>query len=105
MLPAIDFYLDKPKEIVIVSPRGSEASTLKSVLRDNYLPNRVLVVTEEGPKIEAIGKLIPLVQGKTAMNGKTTAYVCEKGVCRLPTSDLEEFQTQIRGKIVPGRPN
>ena len=30
------------------------------------------------------------------MNGKTTAYICEQGVCQLPTSDLKEFKKQLK---------
>jgi len=30
-----------------------------------------------------------------AMEGKTTAYVCKRGICKLPTSDPAEFEKQI----------
>ena len=45
-------------------------------------------------------KLLPLVDGKRAIKGKPTVYVCEKRVCELPTSDPEIFARQI-GKVKP----
>ena len=39
---------------------------------------------------------IPLVEGKIAQDGKATAYVCEKRVCQLPTTDPAVFAKQIR---------
>jgi hypothetical protein len=52
--------------------------------------NRVLVVAREGEPVT------PLVEGKRALRGKATAYVCEKGVCRLPASDPDAFERQVR---------
>jgi uncharacterized protein YyaL (SSP411 family) len=41
------------------------------------------------------------VRGKIARAGKTTAYVCEKGVCRLPTDRVEIFGRQLRATAKP----
>lgn len=97
MLLAVDFYLDKPKEIVIVSPKGQldQAEVLLSVFRNQYIPNRVLAVLEEGESVANQAKLIPLVSGKKSIQGKVTAYVCEKGICDLPTNEAQVFKKQI----------
>src|SRR5262249_14017915 len=49
MLLAVDFYLDTPKEVVIVAP-GSRANAeiLLGQLRSTFLPNRILAVAGEG---------------------------------------------------------
>jgi uncharacterized protein YyaL (SSP411 family) len=39
--------------------------------------------------------MIPLLEGKRAIAGKPTAYVCEQRVCELPTSDPAVFAKQI----------
>jgi uncharacterized protein YyaL (SSP411 family) len=97
MLRALDFRLDTPKEIVIVTPsHRREAEPFLARLRKTFLPNRVLTIVTEGDDLATAAKLVPLVEGKVAGGGKTTAYVCEERLCRLPTSDPEVFAQQIR---------
>lgn len=97
MLVALDFRMDKPKEIVIVKPAAdASADHLLAKIRTSFVPNRVLtVVTEQ--EISAGERLVPLLEGKKALGGKTTAYVCKGRVCDLPTSDPEVFAQQLSG--------
>jgi uncharacterized protein YyaL (SSP411 family) len=101
MMLAFDFYIDNPKEIVIVTPEGKvdEAQSFLLEFRKLFLPNRILIVAAEGKDIESHARLIPVARGKLAINGKTTAYVCEKGTCELPAIDPKLFARQLR-KIV-----
>ena len=97
LLLAVDFRLDAPKEVIIVVPRSrADAEPFLARLRTTFLPNRVLAVTVAGPDQKDQGKLVSLLADKIAQGGKTTAYVCEGGVCRLPTTDPEVFARQIR---------
>ncbi|MBI1950869.1 MAG: thioredoxin domain-containing protein [Acidobacteria bacterium] len=109
MLLAVDFHLDTPKEIIIVTPsRPDRAGPLLAELRRAFIPNRVLVVVPEGEPLTALSRVVPLVQGKIARDGKATAYVCESRVCELPTTDPEIFAQQIRkvrSLAVPKRQN
>ncbi len=101
LLLACDFSLDTPKELVIVAPTSrKEAEPLLAKLRSTFLPNRVLVVAAQGADFAAQSPLVPLLQGKVARKGQPTAYVCERGVCALPTSDPEVFARQLR-KVDP----
>jgi uncharacterized protein YyaL (SSP411 family) len=101
MLLAVDFHLDTPKEVVIVAPsERSEAEPLLDRLRQTFLPNRVLIVVSQGPDLASHAKLVPLLDGKRALQGRPTAYVCEKRVCELPASDPEVFARQLR-KLQP----
>lgn len=104
MLVALDFSLDRAKEIVIVKP-SSEASAdpLLAKLRTTFVPNRILSVVTQGEDLAQQQAVIPLLQLKTAVNGKVTAYVCEQKVCSLPTSDPGVFVQQI-GKVQPFAP-
>jgi len=103
MLLASDFHLDTPKEIVIVTPTSrAEAEPLLEKLRSTFLPNRVLTIAVEGKDLAAQSELVPLLEGKLTRGGLPTAYVCEKRVCKLPTSDPEVFDQQIR-KVEPLR--
>jgi hypothetical protein len=101
MLLASDFRLDTPMEVVIVAHVSrKEAEPLLAKLRSTFLPNRVLAVAAEGEDLGAQSQLVPLLKGKMSRKGQATAYVCERGVCRLPTTDPDVFAQQLR-KVKP----
>ena len=91
-LAALDFYLDTPKEVAVVGAPGAEET--RDFLREahrRYLPNRVLALLDPAADAEAVGKEVPLLAGKTQLNGKTTAYVCENYTCQAPTQNPDQF--------------
>ncbi|MBW2609816.1 MAG: thioredoxin domain-containing protein [Deltaproteobacteria bacterium] len=103
MLLALDFFMDRPREIIIVTPEGEEEKAgpfLKELIR-HFIPNRILIVTSEGKSIEELSGIVPLVKDRIAMGGKTTVYVCEKGTCKLPVNDPGEFASQISQSKLP----
>ena len=75
-----------------------EAAPFLDVLRRDYVPNKIVVVVVEGTDLAAQSKKMPLVEGKVARKGKATAYVCQRGVCKLPTTDVDVFAEQLRGE-------
>jgi len=96
MLSALDWYLDKPKEIVIVLPDyETEVSRFVRRLGEMFLPNRTLVVAGHGEHARRVAALVPLAADKEIIEDMTTAYVCENRVCKKPTSDPEEFARQL----------
>jgi len=96
LLAALDFRLDRAKEIVIVRPSGATGDqALLAAVRKSYLPNRILTVTSEGDELARQRAVIPLVADKRALRGATTAYVCEQKVCALPTSDPAVLAEQL----------
>ncbi len=97
MILAVDFYLDSPKEIVIVVPENKQDNAEKFLreYRQVYLPNKILIVLTEGADMQVTSDSVPFVQGKIAIKGKTTAYVCKKGICDLPATDPHTFAQQI----------
>jgi hypothetical protein len=96
MLLALDWRLDAPFEIVIVT-QGSraEAGDLLARAGATFVPNRVLVVAAEGSDLTAQSALVPLLGDKSARGGRATAYVCVRRVCRLPTTDPAELARQL----------
>ena len=95
LLSGLDFWLDRAKQIVVVTPHDAgEAEPFLARLRGEFLPNRALVVVSE-PDKAALAELVPLVKDKVARGGRATAYVCERRVCDLPTSDPDVFARQI----------
>ena len=95
MLAALDFATDRPLQVVVVAPPRGDSAALIDAARRVYVPNRVLVVVTEGEDPSAQRRLAPLLEGKRAMAGKPTAYVCRGTVCDLPTSDPVVFARQL----------
>lgn len=97
MMIAFDFFLDSPKEILIVTPAGKPEGkeAFLQAFRRQFVPNRILVVVTEGKELESQAEVIPFIKEKYALNGKTTAYVCEKTYCKLPAQDPALFSRQI----------
>jgi uncharacterized protein YyaL (SSP411 family) len=95
LLAGLDFLLDRPKQIVIVVPDDlGAAEPFLAKLRTKFLPSKVLLVVRESDRA-SLEELAPLVADKTARGGQPTAYVCERRVCDLPTTDPAIFARQI----------
>ncbi len=97
MLLALDFHTDRVKEIVIVAPSGgaNEVEKFLNEFRKKYLPNHTLSVVTAGQELAVYAALVPLVQNKSAQDGKTTAYICENGTCQLPALTPADFARQL----------
>ncbi len=96
MLAALDQWHDRPREIVLVRPAaGDDGAPLLDVFRRSFAPDAFLALARQGPELDALAQTVPSVQGKLAMGGKTTAYVCREGLCELPTSDPKLFAAQL----------
>ena len=94
-LCALDFYLSEPKEIAIIGSHHShEVRQLIEVIYSQFLPNKVVVLSEPGD--QNAGDLIPLLKGRTAVGGKATAYVCRNNVCLAPASSPEELALRLK---------
>lgn len=91
MLCALDLYLSKPKEVVIVGRRGNPAvESLVAAVHHRYVPNKILVLLDElgrGKEWE-----LPLSAGKASVNGQPTAYVCERFSCSPPVTDRAQLE-------------
>lgn len=83
-------------ELVVVGVRtdGVTQAMLRE-LHQRFLPTKILLFAESATEASELGKLVPLAAGKLAIGGKTTAYVCRDGVCRLPARDLETLKNQL----------
>ncbi|MCA9771726.1 MAG: thioredoxin domain-containing protein, partial [Myxococcales bacterium] len=104
---ALDFQLDRPKEILILRPRApkgkdddARAAAMARALAEAFLPNAVVLTTREGPALASLRPSVAWLEGKRAIGARTTAYVCERHVCELPTSDPARFAAQI-AKVDP----
>ena len=77
-------------------PADPDPEAMLAPLRRTFCPNRVIAVVDAGALADHL-PLVPLLEGKRAIAGRTTAYVCEHGVCAYPARDPETFARQLRG--------
>ncbi len=94
-LCALDFYLSTPKEIAIVGELADPATkSLLGAIYGGCLPNKVLAGASP-EKALAGPSSTPLLEGRTLVDGKPTAYVCQNYVCQLPVTDPEALTRQL----------
>ena len=54
-----------------------------------------MVVATREPELAARAGVVPWLADKRALGGRSTAYVCTRGACELPTSDLAVLERQL----------
>ena len=88
MLIAADYFHDRAKEIVVVGkPEDDQAKLFVNALSRTFLPNKVLVWSKEQKSETTV--FPPLVFRKRMLKNRSTVYVCENNVCKLPTHDFK----------------
>ena len=98
MLEAVETQAWPLKELVIVRSEDSDPADFEpmlAALRANWQPHHVLLTVAMGPELEELGKLAPIARQKVARGGRVTAYVCQAGSCRLPTTRPKEMIEQL----------
>jgi uncharacterized protein YyaL (SSP411 family) len=86
LLQAADFYLARVREVAIVGP-AAEAWELVRVVRRAYRPHLVLAGGE------ADG--VPLLEGRSPVDGHAAAYVCEHFACQAPVTTPDELAAAL----------
>ncbi|MFN2569950.1 MAG: thioredoxin domain-containing protein, partial [Candidatus Dormibacteria bacterium] len=88
---ALDLALSVPREIAIAgTPDGDDTVELVRTVTSLYDPVRVLAW---GPPDE-----VPLLQERPAVEGRATAYVCERFLCRAPVRSAQELKRLLEGR-------
>ena len=92
-LTALDFYLSKPKEVVIVADTpGAAVDELIGAAWERYLPNRVICCCV-GDCSDAQNTM-PLFEDRVPAS-QPTAYVCEAYTCQAPALTPTELIEQL----------
>ncbi|HEX3694325.1 MAG TPA: thioredoxin domain-containing protein [Polyangia bacterium] len=103
-LLAVDYAVSVPREIALIWPASSagasqappaSAEPLLAVLRKTFVPSHALAGAADGTGVAALAPLATFVDGKLALAGQVTAYVCERGQCELPTHDPAVLAAQL----------
>ncbi|HEX2393688.1 MAG TPA: thioredoxin domain-containing protein [Solirubrobacterales bacterium] len=90
LLRALDFHLSPTREVALVAPGDAGSlDQLTAVVRASFRPHLVLAGGPEGTTEP------PLLEGRTAVDGHPSAYVCENFTCELPATDAEDLRRQL----------
>ena len=77
---------------MIIGPRDDPATrALLAVACSRYLPNRV-IAGADAPREAATS---PLLEARTLIDGRPTAYVCERYVCQQPVTQPTALAQQL----------
>ena len=91
-LGAAAFILGQPQEIAIIGdPAASDARALLNEVFDRYRPNVVVACGE------ADAATLPLLANRPQLDGRATAYVCRRFVCRQPVAEPAALAEQLEG--------
>jgi uncharacterized protein YyaL (SSP411 family) len=97
LLLALDWATDVPREVVLVWPEGGPPpAPLLEVLRRTFLPSAALTGAPEGAGLAELTVVAPIAASRAAVGGQPTAYVCERGACKLPATTGEKLAEQLR---------
>jgi uncharacterized protein len=84
LLQAMDFHLNPVREVALV---GEDVAPLAEVVRARLRPR---VVLAGGPGDAA--SAVPLLEGRTPVDGRAAAYVCERFACRQPVTEPGQLE-------------
>ena len=94
-LCAIDFALQPAQEVAILGdPANQHTQTLEAVLWESFRPHTIsarssLPIPPDAPA---------LLQDRTLLEGKPTAYVCRNLVCNFPVNEPQDLRTQLEDR-------
>jgi hypothetical protein len=103
MLAAVDFSLDKPKQIIIAGQlQAPDTHAMLRAVHGRFMPNKILLLMDGGEGQDYFSRHLPFVKSMTSLNKKATAYVCENYTCQLPTTDLPVMVQLLERKNTAG---
>jgi uncharacterized protein YyaL (SSP411 family) len=89
LLCALDLHFSPPREVAFV---GSDDALLGAAF-DRFSPNTVYAFAA-GPDDPALER-VPLLAGKTLVDGRAAAYVCESFACRAPVTEPDALREAL----------
>jgi uncharacterized protein YyaL (SSP411 family) len=93
LLRALDFHLSPTTEVALLAPAGEpwreSLAELARTVRADHRPHLVLAAGAEGAGVPE------LLAGRTAVDGKPAAYVCESFACQRPVTNSKQLAELI----------
>jgi len=92
MLAGCEFFLDEPREIVVVGDRHApDTLSLLHTVHSRFLPNRIMLLVDSGEARAALATGFPSLVPMSKLDGRAAAYVCRNYGCELPVQDVASF--------------
>jgi uncharacterized protein YyaL (SSP411 family) len=88
-LYGLEFYHQKPKEILLVYPANKDPEEFYKAIFSNYVPFKVVISVQDSFIPEFLSA--SLFHGKSLIDEKPTAFICHNFACSLPINDLTAF--------------
>ena len=99
MLVAVDFQLNKPRQIVVAGPAGApDTRALLAEVHRHFLPNTIVLLADGAEGQRYLGQKLEAVREMSMVKGKAAAYVCENFTCQAPVTEVKEL-----GKLLSAR--
>jgi uncharacterized protein len=98
-LANLQAWLAPQRQLAIVGrPPSADFQALLRATRNSYEPR---LAVAGGPSSEA--GAVPLLRGRSLLDGRATAYLCEHFACRLPVTSAEDLVVQLEESRVAGK--
>jgi uncharacterized protein YyaL (SSP411 family) len=94
MLSALDLHTGPIEELILIGNRDdSELKALLKSLREEYQPNRLLIVHD--PNDTTANETLPVLRESKAIGGKLTLYRCQNFSCQAPVVGVEAIRQEL----------
>ena len=91
-LAAAEALVDGPREVAVIGSRGDAAA--EQLHRTALLATAPGAVVAFGDPVDGAGG-VPLLEGRSMLDGLPTAYVCRRFVCSRPVTDAAALSRQL----------
>ncbi len=96
LLIALDFVVGPTKEMVIAGdPQEEMARAMIALLHRKFVPNKVVLLRQEGEAGKDLTALSPFVAGMIPVGKKPAVYLCARFACRSPLTDLPALEAAL----------
>ena len=89
-LAALDFFWDKPSEVIIVSDGLEKDHPFNDTVFKAYLPNKIVVMVSNNGSSNSVLSSSMLL-GRKMIDDKPTAYVCRNFTCSMPVTSTDSL--------------
>lgn len=87
------YQSDSPTLIIAFNENNDSEELIKNILFRECIPLKAVIFKRIGDTI--LSKLLPNMESYIPLHGKTTLYICRRGVCEQPLVEEFEFQEAI----------
>ena len=94
-LLALDFHLGPVREVAIIGPAGrADTEALLSTMHRGFRPRTILAWTDP-ERLAKSAKDVPILAGRSLVDGKAAAYVCANFACRRPVTSADALADEL----------